>query len=259
MRRPSRRDTVSTSRRAASSRPSLTPTARATPVGARYSPNTARSASVHSPVVTPALAQAIEAGMTLRSSFAAAASSASAASTAVGVARRAPGLQALDLPALDGGIDGHDRAFAGRQRRGLGLGEGVDADHGLLAGLDGGEALEVRFDQALLHVGRLDRGHRAAHVGDARHLGRSPRPSAPRPCARSRRCRRRCRRIPAGRSRRPRSAAGAATIAGPTAAAGRAPRSTPAAAPSGRARSCSSPRPASRAGCDRRCSPAAAR
>ena len=82
MRRPSRRDTVSTSRRAASSRPSLTPTARATPVGARYSPNTARRVSVHSPVVTPAWAQAIEAGMTLRSSLAAAASSASAFFTA---------------------------------------------------------------------------------------------------------------------------------------------------------------------------------
>ena len=63
MRRPSRRDTASTSRRAASRRPSLTPTARATPVGARYSPNTPRSVSVHSPVVMPAAAQAIEAGV----------------------------------------------------------------------------------------------------------------------------------------------------------------------------------------------------
>ena len=31
--------------------------------------------------------------------------------------------------------------------------------------------LRFELDQALLHVGRLDRGHRAAHVGDARHLG----------------------------------------------------------------------------------------
>ena len=60
----------------------MTPAARATPVGARYSPNTTRSASVHSPVVTPALAQSIEAGMTLRSSLVAATSSARAAFTA---------------------------------------------------------------------------------------------------------------------------------------------------------------------------------
>ena len=82
MRRPRRRDTVSTSRRAASRRPSLTPTARATPVGARYSPNTERRVSVHSPVVMPACAQTIEAGMMLRSSLAAAASSSRAFFTA---------------------------------------------------------------------------------------------------------------------------------------------------------------------------------
>ena len=34
-----------------------------TPVGARYSPKTRRRVSPHSPVVTPALAQAIEGGM----------------------------------------------------------------------------------------------------------------------------------------------------------------------------------------------------
>ena len=39
--------------------------ARPTPVGARYSPNASRSVQPHSPVVTPALAQAIEAGMML--------------------------------------------------------------------------------------------------------------------------------------------------------------------------------------------------
>ena len=39
--------------------------ARPTPVGARYSPKLSRSAQPHSPVVTPALAQAIEAGMML--------------------------------------------------------------------------------------------------------------------------------------------------------------------------------------------------
>ena len=46
-----------------------------TPVGARYSPNTARSAAPHSPVVTPALAQAMDGSMTLRPSLAAASSS----------------------------------------------------------------------------------------------------------------------------------------------------------------------------------------
>ena len=33
--------------------------------------------------------------------------------------------------------------------------------------------LRFDLDQALLHVGRLDGGHRAAHVGDARHLRRA--------------------------------------------------------------------------------------
>jgi hypothetical protein len=53
-------------------------------VGARYSPKLSRSAKPHSPVVTPALAQATEAGMTLRFSRAAARSSLSAAATAFG-------------------------------------------------------------------------------------------------------------------------------------------------------------------------------
>ena len=54
-----------------------------TPVGARYSPKPWRSTSPHSPVVTPALAQAIEAGMMLRFDCAARRNSASAASTAL--------------------------------------------------------------------------------------------------------------------------------------------------------------------------------
>ena len=72
---------------------------------------------------------------------AAALSSARAAATALGVAGGAPGLQARDLLGLDRGVDGQDAAvLAGGERRGLGLGEAVDADDGLLAGLDGGEA-----------------------------------------------------------------------------------------------------------------------
>src|SRR5579883_1506369 len=88
-----------------------------------------------------------------------------------GVAFGAPGVEALDLLALDRSVDGQDRAFAGAERRWLALGEGVDADDRLLARFDAGEALEVRFDQPLLHVGRVDRRNRAAHVGDALHLG----------------------------------------------------------------------------------------
>ena len=60
----------------------------ATPVGARYSPNTSRSASPHSPVVTPALAQAIEAGMMLRP-LARGALAAPASAAVDGLARRA--------------------------------------------------------------------------------------------------------------------------------------------------------------------------
>jgi hypothetical protein len=65
IRRPSFFDTRSTSARM-SSRPSASlRMAWPTPVGARYSPKAWRSAKPHSPVVTPALAQAIEAGMML--------------------------------------------------------------------------------------------------------------------------------------------------------------------------------------------------
>ena len=59
-----------------------------TPVGARYSPNTSRSAKAHSPVVTPARAQASVAAIRLTSgSSASALSRASAARTAAGSRR----------------------------------------------------------------------------------------------------------------------------------------------------------------------------
>ena len=66
--------------------------------------------------------------MILRSSWAAARRSASALSTALRVALRPPGLQALDLFGLD--MMRHDKngAVAGRQRRRLALDEFVDAD-----------------------------------------------------------------------------------------------------------------------------------
>ena len=83
MRRPSFCDTRSTSLRTSSSPPESCRAARPTPVGARYSPNASRSAAPHSPVVTPAFAAAIEGGITLRPSFAAARNSFSAAATAL--------------------------------------------------------------------------------------------------------------------------------------------------------------------------------
>ena len=45
------------------------------------------------------------------------------------VAAVAPGAQAVDLLGLGGGVDDEDAAVAGGQRRGLGLGVAVDADH----------------------------------------------------------------------------------------------------------------------------------
>ncbi len=86
------------------------------------------------------------------------------------VALGLPGLERLDPLALDLGIGGEDAAVgAGGQRRVLGLGEAVLADHLLLAGLDPRHPLAVRLDQAGLHVG--DRGDGAAVLLDDRHLG----------------------------------------------------------------------------------------
>ncbi len=46
----------------------------------------------------------------------------------------------------------------------------VDADHDLIAALDRFQPRGVGFHQPLLHVARLDRGHRAAHLVDALEL-----------------------------------------------------------------------------------------
>ena len=145
---------------------------------------------------------------------------------------------------------------ARRQRRGLGLGIGVDADQHLLALLDRFDARSVGFDQRLFHVvdGRNGPALRLERASSARAC-----PSALRPCGRSRPNRRRCRHIPAGRSRRRRSAEAGATIAGPKAAAGRALRSRRGVARLGRARFSTASRRASKARCDRGCSRAAAR
>ena len=79
-------------------------------------------------------------------------------------------LERLDPFALDLGVGGEDAAVgAGGQRRVLGLGEAVLADHLLLAALDPGDPLAVGLDQAGLHVG--DGLDGAAVLLDHRHLG----------------------------------------------------------------------------------------
>ena len=145
--------------------------ARPTPVGARYSPNASRSVQPHSPVVTPALAQAIEAGMMLPPSRRGALELVERRGDRLARRARAPGLEPLDLLGLGLLRHRHDRA---RRRRSSGEGsvssEAVDADHDLLAALDRLEPRGVGFDQLLLHVADLDRGDRAAHLLDAREL-----------------------------------------------------------------------------------------
>ena len=86
-----------------------------------------------------------------------------------GVAGGAPGVQAGDLLGLDGGVDDHDAILAGGERRGLGLGEAVDADDGGGAGLDAGEPGAVRADEGGLHV--VDGGDSTPHLVDAGELG----------------------------------------------------------------------------------------
>ena len=80
-----------------------------TPVGARYSPNTSRSAPAHSPTVPPARASAIVAGTRFSSSRArrrARASSAARAAASSRAARHA--CEVLDLLALGRRVDDHD-------------------------------------------------------------------------------------------------------------------------------------------------------
>ena len=131
-----------------------TPAARATPVGARYSPNTSRSAPAHSPVVTPAWAPAIEAGMMLRSSCAAARELGQRRLDAPRRrARRARPCRRSICSASTSGSTVRMRALAGGQRRGRGLGVAVDADHVLLAATRCA-ARRSRFDSTsrCLHV-----------------------------------------------------------------------------------------------------------
>ena len=89
------------------------------------------------------------------------------------IALRAPELERRDLLGLEPGGHHEDPALGvGGQGRRLGLGEPVDADDGLLAGLDPADPLPVGVDQGRLHVG--DGGHGAAVLGDHGHLGPGP-------------------------------------------------------------------------------------
>ena len=151
------------------------------------------------------------------------------------VALGLPGLERLDPLALDLGVGGEDAAVgARRQRRVLGLGEAVLADHLLLAALDPRHPLAVGLDQAGLHVG--DGGDGAAVLLDHGHLGagalgRAPRPGRPSPSSP-----RRCRGTRAGRSRWRAPAGCAGSTAGPRGGGGPSPRSRRAAGSRGRGR-----------------------
>ena len=206
------------SRTAASSAPRW-PTPPLTPVGARYSPNTSRSAPAHSPVVPPAWARAMVAGMRFSSLVGRHRDAARRARRAPRRCRASPrhvahvGAQLR----LFGRVHLQDRrgAVVGRlEGRRLGLGEGVDAHHEEVAGLDAPHPLGLAADQAALQlVDRLEGTAELEHVVELRSrrldelggLGLDHRASP-----------RRCRRTRAGRSRRPGSAGSATTTAGPT-------------------------------------------
>src|SRR3954453_24114542 len=180
MRRPSASPTRATSSRSSSSsEPTATGPALAspTPVGARYSPNVPRSACAHSPVVTPARAASIDAGMMLTDSSRAAAAGGSSAGPSARreslqrsihrrlVALRAPRASGLEGGSLDTGIDRHDPAvLAAGERRILGGRVDVLAHHLQVAGLDRRHGLAGRLDELSLHV--RDGLDRAAVLGD---------------------------------------------------------------------------------------------
>ncbi len=99
----------------------------------------------------------------LRPSAAARRNSFNDARDRLGVALRAPSLELFDLGGFGFRRDGEDRVGGVGQRRRFGFDEAVDADHGLLAALDGFQPRSVGFHQLLLHVALLDGGNGAAH------------------------------------------------------------------------------------------------
>ena len=256
-RRPNWAVAASTFSRTSASPSASVAAALPTPVGARYSPKTSRMTWPHSPVVAPALAAAMEAGMTLRPSCAAARRSASADWTAALSRASRQAVRRAIWSASTLASTGQDVAFARGQRRWFGFLVAVDADDRGLASFDPGQPLGVGRHQRALHV--VDCSNRTAHYRRCGPVPGARLPSGPRPSPRQRGSRRRDHRIPAGPSRRLGSAACAVTIAGPRGAAGPAPRSRREAARRGRGRSSRASPPVSPAGCGRRYSRAVAR
>ena len=85
------------------------PTAAPTPVGARYSPNTSRRVPAHSPVVPPAWARAMVAGITLSPDAATRRQLVERSGHGLGVALGAPFVELGDGVGLDRGVDPQDR------------------------------------------------------------------------------------------------------------------------------------------------------
>ena len=137
-------------------------------MGARYSPNTSRRAPAHSPVVPPAWARAMVAGMTFSPDTATRRSSSRARLTA-SVSRSARHCSTLgDGLGLERRVDLQDGLVAAERGVG-GLGEAVDADHDLLAGLDAADPLGVGCHEPALQL--LDGGEGAPHAEHLVELG----------------------------------------------------------------------------------------
>ena len=143
---------------------------RSTPVGARYSPNTSRSAPAHSPVVPPAWARAMVAGMTLSRSPRPHRRSSSRAPLTAAPCRgppATPSTSARSSASTAGSTLRIDRwrrrPGSGVERRGLGrLGEAVDPDHLQLARLDAPDPLGLAADQPAPSARRWPRTRRPA-------------------------------------------------------------------------------------------------
>ena len=112
----------------------------------------ARSVQPHSPVVTPALAQAIEAGMMLRAARGRAYEILECGGDRFGVARRPPGVEPRDLVALGLMRHGHDRIVAAGQRRGFGFEITVDADDDCSLRSIASSRAVLHLDELLFHV-----------------------------------------------------------------------------------------------------------
>ena len=135
---------------------------------------------------TPALAASIEAGMMFAPLLAAARKAASAALDArrVALARARPSRRAICSASAsgEGTWIAPSPAVSGE---GSLVGEAVDADHHLLAALDRLDPPRVGFDQLPLQFARSRSPRPRRPSRRSRRVRRSPRPSAPRPAARS--------------------------------------------------------------------------